>query len=197
MPWEEKHKPWRNFKLTSWRSERLSRHRVAETALLEKTAKLTPPSTSVAPKGAGSPGDTSNLLSFGLSTTAVSACAPAASLPALTTTVRLIILSSPERVETPSFCRRRADVNLRVRHCRISPRLKPKAGMEGEQKLPQRLSSMLRLSSIWRIREPTWKRTVSVLSSEEADLTRYLECVDLAWESRHQKERTSQAGFSS
>lgn len=59
--------------------------RVAETALIENMKKLTPPSRSVAPNGAGWSSDTRNLQSFGLSTTSVST-PPPPRLLAFTTT---------------------------------------------------------------------------------------------------------------
>ena len=54
------------------------KQRVAETALAEKIAKLTPPSRAVAPNGVGEPLYTSNRSDFGFSftVTAVSTSAP-------------------------------------------------------------------------------------------------------------------------
>ena len=63
------------YQPTSCKSEREIKQRVAETALAENIAKLTPPSRTVAPKGAGWPSKTRNFLNLGPSsstTTSVS-----------------------------------------------------------------------------------------------------------------------------
>lgn len=52
------HNPYKNPRLTCAKSERVIRQRVAETALPEYTAKLTPSTRGVAPRGTGEPRET-------------------------------------------------------------------------------------------------------------------------------------------